>query len=110
MSRGLLIEGNSIVTYIEPDLSFFVYGGAIETIKPSRLYALRNAQVIINNIRDEATDYRKNEGILREINGRATIMSVNLAETKKLQTLLKDILKQRLEAPLLRESATSNRP
>jgi len=104
--RGLLIEGNSIVTYIEPDLSFFVYGGGIETIKPSRLYALRNAHVIINNIRDETTDYRESDKTLCEINARATVLSVNLAETDTLQALLKDTLKQRLGVTLLRGSDT----
>lgn len=104
--KGLLIEGNSIVTYIEPDLSFFVYGGGIETIKPSRLYALRNAQIIINNIRDETTDYRESEKTLRKFNARATVLSINLAETATLQALLKDTLKQRLGVTLLRESAT----
>jgi hypothetical protein len=103
---GLLIEGNSIVTYLEPDISFFVYGGDIETIKPSRLYALRNAQVIIHNIRDETNDYRESEKTLREINARATVLSINLASTDTLQALLKDTLKQRLGATLLRESAT----
>lgn len=103
--NGLLIEGNSIAAYIEPDLSFFVYGGGIETIKPSRLYALRNAQVIINNIRNEAIDRRENENTLREINARATVLSFNLSATDSLQSLLKDIIKQRLGVTLLRESA-----
>jgi hypothetical protein len=102
--NGLLIEGNSIAAYIKPDLSFFVYGGGIETIKPSRLYALRNAQVIINNIRDEAIDKRETEKTLREINARAAVLSFNLSATDTLQSLLKDIIKQRLGVTLLRES------
>ena len=52
---GVLIEGNSILTYIDPDLAFFVYGG-VQTLKPSRLYALQKAGVIINNLRDESAE------------------------------------------------------
>jgi hypothetical protein len=103
--NGLLIEGNSIMTYIKPDLSFFVYGGGIETIKPSRLYALRNAQVIINNIRDETADCQQTEKTLREINAGAAVLSINLADTDTLQPFLRDTVKQRLGVPLLRESA-----
>ena len=102
----LLIEGNSITTYLEPDLSFFVYGGEVQTMKPSRLYALRRAQVIINNLRDEATDCRENEKILRAINARATVLSANLAIADTLQPLLRTIVKQHLGATLLRESDT----
>jgi|GEM_PF-981049 len=102
---GLLIEGNSITTYLEPDLAFFVYGGEIQTMKPSRLYALQRAQVIINNIRDAATDCRENEKILRDINTRATVLSANLAAADTLQLLLRSIIKQRLGVTLLRESA-----
>jgi hypothetical protein len=103
--NGLLIEGNRIMTYIKPDLSFFVYGGGIETIKPSRLYALRNAQVIINNIRDKTADCQQTEKTLHEINAGAAVLSINLADTDTLQPLLMDMIKQRLGAPLLRESA-----
>jgi len=100
----LLIEGNSITTYLEPDLAFFVYGGEVQTMKPSRLYALRRAQVIINNIRDEAADCRENEKKIREINARATVLSANLAAADTLQPLLQSIVKQHLGATLLRAS------
>ena len=60
-------------------------------MKPSRLYALRRAQVIINNIRDEAADCRENEKTLREINARATVLSANLAATDTLQPLLRTL-------------------
>jgi Ni2+-binding GTPase involved in maturation of urease and hydrogenase len=101
---GLLIEGNSITTYLEPDLAFFVFGGEIQTMKPSRLYALRRAQVIINNIRDADIDCRQNEKTLREINDRATVLSTNLAAVDTLQPILRNIVKQHLGTKLLRES------
>jgi len=92
---GVLIEGNSILTYINPDLAFFVYGGELQTLKPSRLYALQKARVIINNIRDEAVEIREIENNLRGLNPAAVVVSLNLSDRERVIPLLKDMLKQR---------------
>lgn len=54
----LLIEGNSILKYLTPDLSFFICDERVLAdgrMKPSRLTALKKAKVIIYNFRNDAT-------------------------------------------------------
>ena len=92
---GVLIEGNSILTYINPDVAFFVYGGELQTLKPSRLYALQKARVIINNLRDESAEIPELENNLRSLNPAAIVVSLNLSDRKSVIPFLKDILKQR---------------
>jgi hypothetical protein len=92
---GVLIEGNSILTYINPDLAFFVYGGELQTLKPSRLYALQKARIIINNLRDESEQTAAIEKSLRSLNPAAVIVSLNLSDRQRVIPLLKDMLKQR---------------
>jgi len=92
---GVLIEGNSILTYINPDIAFFVYGGELQTLKPSRLYALQKARVIINNLRDESAEIPEIENNLRSLNRAAIVVSLNLSDRESVIPFLKDILKQR---------------
>ena len=92
---GVLIEGNSILTYINPDIAFFVYGGELQTLKPSRLYALQKARVIINNLRDESAEIPEIENNLRSLNPAAIVVSLNLSDREIVIPFLKDILKQR---------------
>ena len=92
---GVLIEGNSILTYINPDIAFFVYGGELQTLKPSRLYALQKARVIINNLRDESAEIPETENNLRSLNPAAIVVSLNLSDREIVIPFLKDILKQR---------------
>ena len=92
---GVLIEGNSILTYINPDIAFFVYGGELQTLKPSRLYALQKARVIINNLRDESAEIPELENDLRSLNPAAIVVSLNLSDRESVIPFLKDILKQR---------------
>ncbi len=92
---GVLIEGNSILTYINPDIAFFVYGGELQTLKPSRLYALQKARVIINNLRDESAEIPEIENNLRSLNSAAIVVSLNLSDREIVIPFLKDILKQR---------------
>ena len=92
---GVLIEGNSILTYINPDLAFFVSGGDLQTLKPSRLYALQKARIIINNLRDESEQTAEIEKSLRSLNPTAVVVSQNLSDRESVIPLLKDMLKQR---------------
>ena len=92
---GVLIEGNSILTYVNPDLAFFVYGGELQTLKPSRLYALQKARIIINNLRDESEQTAAIEKSLRSLNPAAVVVSLNLSDRQSVIPLLKDMLNQR---------------
>ena len=91
---GVLIEGNSILTYLNPDLAFFVYGGEPQTLKPSRLYALQKARIIINNLRNESADIAETEKNLRSLNPSALVVSLNLSDRESVVPFLKETLKQ----------------
>ena len=94
---GVLIEGNSILTYVNPDLAFFVYGGELQTLKPSRLYALQKARVIINNLRDESAEIAEIEQSLCRLNPAALVVSLNLSDRESVISFLKDTLQQLAE-------------
>ncbi len=89
---GVLIEGNSILTYVDPDLAFFIYGGELQALKPSRLYALKKAHVIIHNIRDNSADMTAPEKKLRELNPAATIATINLGNPESVMPFLNQVL------------------
>ena len=91
---GVLIEGNSILTYINPDLAFFVFSGELQTLKPSRLYALQKARVIINNLRDESAEIEEIENSLRSLNPSALVVSRNLTDRESVIPFLKDMLQR----------------
>jgi len=50
-----------------------VYGGELQTLKPSRLYALQKARIIINNLRDESEQTAAIEKSLRSLNPAALL-------------------------------------
>lgn len=91
---GVLIEGNSILTYINPDLAFFVYGGELQPLKPSRLYALKKAHVIINNIRDSSAVTTAHEKTLHTANPSAVIATLNLSNPSSVTSFLKTLLQR----------------
>lgn len=91
---GVLIEGNSILTYINPDLAFFVYGGELQTLKPSRLYALKKAHVIINNIRNSSAVTTAHKKTLCEANPTAVIVTLNLGNPTSVTSFLKTVLQR----------------
>ncbi|MCX5894963.1 MAG: hypothetical protein NTZ51_03895 [Proteobacteria bacterium] len=101
----ILIEGNSILSHISPDIAFFVSGSETHKLKPSRLVALRKAHVIINNIRDAATDHHLTEQCLRKLNAHATIVSLNLRDEHAARAFLRDSIKLLSGGELLRETS-----
>jgi hypothetical protein len=91
---GVLIEGNSILTYINPDLAFFVFSGELQTLKPSRLYALQKARVIINNLRDESAETAEIEKNLRSLYPAAAVVSLNLSDRHSVIPFLNNTITQ----------------
>jgi hypothetical protein len=74
-------------------------------MKPSRLYALQKARVIIHNIRDESIDHYQADKELRDLNTRATVVSLNLSDKNTVQLFLKETLKQHVGGMLGHGSA-----
>ena len=76
--RGILIEGNSILRYLDPTLSLFVVATALGTMKPSRVRALEKADIcVINQISKSTPD----TGIVEDIrshNPALIILAINL--------------------------------
>lgn len=84
-----IIEGNSILEYIEPDYSIFIMNSTFEDFKESAWKALKKAEVILINgesssdIKSKCKNYNKNGKIIFSEN--------NLSKAYK--KILKDILK-----------------
>ena len=94
----ILIEGNSILKYVTPDLSFFICDSKIldyEKVKPSRKLALNKTDIIINNIRGCITDSRENrlvEEFCTSINSKADFLNLDLKKTPETTDVLKKLL------------------
>ena len=75
--KGVLIEGNSILEYVNPTLAFFVINGSIDHMKPSRIRALKKADICVVNQKkgsafDDATLTK-----IKSINRKIDILSFN---------------------------------
>lgn len=97
--KKILVEGSSILNYMTPDLAIFVCDEKLDNIsnlKSSRLTALKKADIIINNIRnDSATNHNAVEKVCKEINKNIPFISLNLKDGSSVLQTLKDVLSQR---------------
>ena len=98
--QKILVEGNSILKYLKPDLSFFICDAKIidyANVKPSRKIALSKTDIIINNIRkgsvNRQTD-RQIEEFCAEINNKAEFINLDLKQTQKANSTLNTLLKK----------------
>lgn len=98
--KGLLIEGNSILNHLNPTIAFFVIDSTMGRMKPSRITALKKADVCIINRKN---GYKVNEETLKEIesiNSKMKFFSFDLLssnskeceEIKNLKEYLRKIL------------------
>ncbi|KPJ55523.1 MAG: hypothetical protein AMJ42_06680 [Deltaproteobacteria bacterium DG_8] len=76
--KGLLIEGNSILNHLSPTIAFFVIDSTLEHMKPSRISALKKADVCIVNQRSGSTISRETLQKVKSINPKMKIFSFDL--------------------------------
>ena len=81
--QGLLIEGNSILRYLNPAIAFFVVDNTIEPMKPSRVSALKKADVCIVNQRNGAVISKDTLQDLNKLNPKMKIFNFDLFAVKK---------------------------
>jgi len=92
----ILIEGNSVLQHIKPDIGIFLCDEKIlnaNALKPSRLEALKMADVVINNIR---TNTMKTNGEvekkIRKIKTIAPVIPLNLSSKTETAAYIKNLL------------------
>jgi len=78
--EGTLIEGNSILEHVNPNLTFFVVDREITGLKPSRISALKKANVVVINKKEEGLTGENVEKVIRSFNPQALILTLNLKE------------------------------
>ncbi len=73
--QTVLIESNTVLSFLKPDYTIFIAGAHPETFKPSALEAVREADLICINRRATGRDQPVNETIecLSALNGKAKI-------------------------------------
>lgn len=97
--KGVLIEGNSILEYIKPTLAFFVVMDSIDQMKPSRISALKKADICVINQKKGSSFNDTIPETIKSINSKINILSFDLLsadqtnneDIKKLKTYLNDI-------------------
>lgn len=97
--KGVLIEGNSILEYINPTLAFFVVMDSIDQMKPSRISALKKADICVINQKKGSSFNDTIPETIKSINSKINILSFDLLsadqtnneDIKKLKTYLNDI-------------------
>jgi hypothetical protein len=94
----ILIEGNSILKYLNPVLSFFICDAKIfdyANLKPGRKLALSKTDIIINNLREGFIDYLENRKIKEfcaSINSKAEFINLDLKPPQETTGILKILL------------------
>jgi len=94
----LLIEGNSVLAHITPDIAVFVCDSRMcsdKPLKPSRVTALRKADIIINNMRrgsDAAVE--QVQGKARQINGTAPVIAIDITNRAETVAFLKKLFEK----------------
>ena len=94
--KGVLIEGNSILEYVNPALAFFVINGSIDNMKPSRIRALKKADICVVNQKKGSACNDATLTKIKSINRKINILSFNFLtadhtnneDIKKLKTHL----------------------
>lgn len=91
-SRGVIIEGNSPLDFIEPDLVIFVMKDDLTEMKPSGRKALKRADLVVINTLLANLETLKKE--VMDINPKAGIFSSNLANGKIENVFLETVKKR----------------
>lgn len=97
--KGVLIEGNSMLDFINPTLAFFVVMGSIDSMKPSRIRALTKADICVINQKQGSSFNDTIPETIKSINPKTKILSFDLLsanrtdheDMKKLKTYLDEI-------------------
>ena len=98
--KGVLIEGNSILEYVNPTLAFFVINGSIDNMKPSRIRALKKADICVVNQKKGSAFNDATLTKIKSINLKVNILSFNFLtadhknneDIKKLKMYLMNML------------------
>lgn len=78
--KGILIEGNSILKQVSPTVAFFVIAPPFDTMKPSRVHALKNSDIaVINQVQGMGPD-RDLLKRIEDFNPRLTLLRLNLLD------------------------------
>ena len=77
---GLLIEGNTVLRHLKPTLSCFVTTATLDSMKPSRIHALENADICVLNQRDGSITRDALQPKLEAINPSIALFSFSLLE------------------------------
>ena len=98
--KGLLIEGNSILKYVNPHLAFFVIDDTIESMKPSRINALKKADVCVINQKNGAPLNKSTFQEVKKINPEMKIFHFDLLPPHRKEngsvTQLTEYIRERL--------------
>jgi len=92
--EGTIIEGNSILEHVKPDLTFFVVDREMDVLKPSRVSALKKANVVVINKKVEGLEGKNIEKTIQSFNPQALILSIDQKENNS--NLLAPILNRYL--------------
>ncbi len=76
----LLIEGNTILRYINPTLACFVTTASIDTMKPSRITALEKADLCVLNLWNYPNDCGTLRKKIKKVNPSIEFFSFNLID------------------------------
>ncbi len=77
---GMLIEGNTILRHLKPTLSCFVTTATLDSMKPSRIHALKSADICVLNQRDGSIARDELQSKLEHINPSIALFSFSLLE------------------------------
>ena len=92
--KGVIIEGNSVLKYIDPSLAIFVANENVKELKESALLAIKKADIIVFNEKTPIyKDKDKIRNLIKTLNNKVPFITWNLTQ-KTIPLLLDKYLKE----------------
>lgn len=96
---AVLIEGNSVLNFMSPDMAVFVcdeHLRDLKAVKPARINALSKADLILFNMRGNTGAHSAQaEALCRTVNRHATFLPVDISDRSQTTAIMLDVLSRK---------------
>ncbi|MCL4492093.1 MAG: hypothetical protein M1510_09375 [Nitrospirae bacterium] len=109
---GIIVEGNSAIEFLKPDIVIFLVGASKERLKPSAQAVLKLADIIISNessVTSHELKNKKKSKNLSLVTRDSSPSSDSLQSIDELAARIETVMKRKTIEELLKEQAAGNR-
>jgi len=99
---GIIVEGNSAIEFLKPDIVIFLLGVAAKTVKPSAKAVFEHADIIVCNDMQAVTGLLKNKKLQPQV------FSLSLLNIRELIVFMEAVIQKKEIAGFLKANASLN--